>query len=350
MITRSRSLKIFLLGALLLSLGTVGISAAEKTAVFAGGCFWCLEPPFEALRGVREVVSGYTGGDVENPSYQQVTGGDTGHYEAVRVVYDDSVITYQELLDVFWRNIDPTDRYGQFYDRGGQYKTAVFYNNGTEKRLAERSIENLDASEKFSDPVVTEILPVAVFYDAEDYHQDYYRKNPDRYYGYAEGSGRKGFLDEVWEDEEWAMFDKPNDRQLKRDLTDLQFDVTQREATERAFTGEFWDHKEDGIYVDVVSGEPLFSSTDKYDSGCGWPSFTRPIDSHFITSKSDGSLFMQRTEVRSKYADSHLGHVFDDGPVEEGGLRYCINSASLRFVPRAELEAEGYGEYLSLFD
>lgn len=325
-------------------------AAGEKTAIFAGGCFWCLEPPFEALRGVTDVVSGYTGGDVENPTYQQVISGNTGHYEAVRVEYDDGVISYEELLETFWRNIDPTDRRGQFYDRGQQYQTAVFYGNATEKRLAEESRDALDASGKFSQPVVTEIIPASVFYDAEEYHQDYYRKNPQRYYGYAEGSGRKGFLAEVWEDEEWAMFDKPSDRQLKKDLTELQFDVTQRDATERAFTGEYWDNKEAGIYVDVVSGEPLFSSTDKFESGSGWPSFTRPIDSHFVVSKADSSLFMVRTEVRSKYADSHLGHVFDDGPVDEGGLRYCINSASLRFVPVADMEAEGYGEYLRLFE
>ena len=336
---------------LFLALVTVGnAGAAEKTAIFAGGCFWCLEPPFESLRGVKEVVSGYTGGDVENPTYQQVIAGGTGHYEAVRVVYDDEMISYEELLETFWRNIDPTDRLGQFYDRGQQYQTAVFYSNMSERRLAERSRDALDASGKFPEPVVTEIKPAETFYDAEEYHQDYYRKNPQRYYNYAEGSGRKGFLAEVWEDEEWAMFDKPNDRQLKRQLSDLQYDVTQKDATERAFTGEYWDNKEDGIYVDIVSGEPLFSSTDKFESGSGWPSFTRPIDSHFVVSKADSSLFMVRTEVRSKYADSHLGHVFDDGPADEGGLRYCINSASLRFVPVEDMEAEGYGEYLSLFE
>ncbi len=326
------------------------LAAAERTAIFAGGCFWCLEPPFEALRGVKEVVSGYTGGHVENPTYQQIGVGDTGHYEAVRIVYDNNLISYEELLDVFWKNIDPTDRYGQFYDRGQQYHTAVFYNNRSEMRLAERTKDALEASEKFSDPLVTEIIPAVIFYDAEDYHQDYYKKNPDRYYSYAEGSGRKGFLAEVWEQEEWAVFEKPSDRQLKSELTELQFDVTQKDATERAFTGEYDGHKDAGIYIDIVSGEPLFSSTDKYDSGSGWPSFTRPIDSHFVVSRSDSSLFSRRTEVRSKYADSHLGHVFDDGPVDEGGLRYCINSASLGFVPLADMEEEGYGDYLKLFE
>jgi peptide methionine sulfoxide reductase msrA/msrB len=344
-----RSIMISVLTIILAALALSPAAAREKEAVFAGGCFWCLEPPFEALRGVSAVISGYTGGHVENPSYQLVTQGETGHYEAVRVVYDDDLISYEELLEVFWRNIDPTDKYGQFYDQGDQYKTAVFYGNGSEKRQAERSRASLESSGKFSDPVATEILPNATFYDAEEYHQDYYKKQPDRYYAYAEGSGRKGFLAATWEDEEWAMYEKPSDRELKSQLTDLQFDVTQKESTERAFSNEYWDNHDDGIYVDVVSGEPLFSSTDKYESGTGWPSFTRPIDSHFVVNKSDRSFFVSRTEVRSKYADSHLGHLFDDGPADDGGLRYCINSASLRFVPVSKLESEGFSEYLELF-
>ena len=325
-------------------------AAREREAIFAGGCFWCMEPPFESLRGVKDVTTGYTGGHVKNPSYQQVLQGDTGHYEAVKIVYDDDVVSYEELLKVFWRNVDPTDRYGQFYDRGQQYQTAVFYRNGSEKRLAERSKAGLESSGKFRDPIATDILPVATFYDAEEYHQDYYRKQPDRYYAYAEGSGRKGFLAATWEKEEWAVYDKPSDRDLKSQLTNLQYDVTQRDSTERAFSNEYWDNHKDGIYVDVVSGEPLFSSTDKFESGTGWPSFTRPIDSHFVVNKSDRSFFTIRTEVRSKYADSHLGHLFDDGPVDDGGLRYCINSASLRFVPEQDMESEGYSEYLSLFE
>lgn len=324
--------------------------AAEKEAVFAGGCFWCLEPPFEALKGVKSVISGYTGGDVPNPTYNQVIQGNTGHFEAVKVTYDNSIVSYEQLLDVFWRNIDPTDRYGQFYDRGKQYQTAVFYAEESERRLAAKSKRALDQSGKFKEPVVTEILPRADFYEAEEYHQDYYRKQPERYYAYAEGSGRKGFLASVWENEEWSMYKKPSDRKLKSTLSKLQYDVTQKDGTERAFTGEYWDNHKEGIYVDIVSGEPLFSSTDKFDSGTGWPSFTRPIDQQFIVSKSDRSLFMTRTEVRSKYADSHLGHVFDDGPKDDGGLRYCINSSSLRFIPKDAMEAEGYADYLHLFE
>jgi len=324
-------------------------AAGEKQAVFAGGCFWCLEPPFESLSAVSEVVSGYTGGDVDDPTYQQVSSGTTGHYEAVRVVYDDERISYEELLNIFWRNIDPTDKYGQFFDQGSQYHTAIFYSNDEERRLAEASKSNLNASGKFSQPIVTEVLPAAEFYDAEEYHQDYYLKQPERYNSYSVGSGRKGFLADTWENEEWAMYEKPARRELKDQLTDLQYDVTQKEATERPFSNEYWDNHEKGIYVDVVSGEPLFSSTDKYDSGCGWPSFTKPIDSSFIINKTDRSLFSVRTEVRSKYGDSHLGHVFNDGPVDEGGLRYCINSASMRFIPQSGMAEEGYEEYLSLF-
>ncbi len=325
------------------------LSAELQEAVFAGGCFWCLEPPFESLRGVRSVVSGYTGGEVKDPSYEQVVNGGTGHYEAVKVSYDDELISYKELLDVFWRNIDPTDRYGQFYDRGQQYQTAVFFSSQSEKLLAEESRQSLSATGKFDKEIVTEILPLSPFYEAEEYHQDFYRKNPERYYSYYAGSNRKGYLTSVWEDEKWKMNKKPTDRELRSQLTDLQYRVTQEDGTERAFTGEYWNNHEEGIYVDIISGEPLFSSTDKYDSGTGWPSFTRPIDIDFLVSKTDKKLFSVRTEVRSKNADSHLGHVFNDGPREEGGLRYCINSASLRFVPKDKMEAEGYGEYLVLF-
>ncbi len=334
------------------------LGAEEQKAFFAGGCFWCTEAAFEAVDGVTEVISGYTGGDVPNPTYREVGTGKSGHFEAVKVVYESSRVSYEELLDTFWRSIDPTDAGGQFYDRGSQYHTAVFYSTPLEKKLALQSRKNLEKSGRFSKPIATQILPAKEFYPAEDYHQNYYRTNSRRYCAYAEASGRKAFLKEVWkadiqktgsERKEWSMYSKPSDKKIKEELNALQYEVTQNSATERPFQNEFWDSHEEGIYVDIVSGEPLFSSTDKFDSGCGWPSFTRPIDSHFIIDKKDLSHFMVRTEVRSRYADSHLGHVFEDGPKEKGGLRYCINSASLRFIPREELEAQGYGEYLKLF-
>ncbi len=324
--------------------------AKTKEAVFAGGCFWCIESAFEELQGVSQAVSGYTGGHVENPTYEQVCTGRTGHYEAVKITYDEEIIGYEDLLNVFWRNIDPADASGQFYDRGDQYRTAIFYGSETEKRLAEESKAALEASGKLNKPVATQILPAETFYEAEDYHQDYYCRQPMRYQAYTEGSGRKIFLENLWADKEWNMYEKPSDRQLKKDLSPLQYDVTQKEGTERAFTGEYWNNHEEGIYVDVVSGEPLFSSKDKFDSGSGWPSFTRAIDDQFLVNRSDQSFGMARTEVRSRYGDSHLGHLFDDGPPEEGGLRYCINSASLRFIPKEDLKAEGYEEYLKLFE
>ncbi|CAM4049885.1 peptide-methionine (S)-S-oxide reductase MsrA [Cohnella lubricantis] len=321
-------------------------SAPDKRyeeATFAGGCFWCMVTPFEEMPGIIRVVSGYTGGHVKSPTYEEVCSETTGHAEAVQITFDPELMPYEKLLDIFWQQIDPTDPGGQFYDRGSSYRTAIFYANEEQREKAERSKQELAESGRFDRPIVTVIEPLAEFYPAEDYHQDYHKKNPLRYRMYRKGSGRDEFISRHWN----TSKDK---EKLRSKLTELQFEVTQNNATEPPFRNEFWDHHEDGIYVDIVSGEPLFSSLDKYDSGCGWPSFTKPLGKGSIKEKDDFSHYMIRTEVRSREADSHLGHVFPDGPTETGGLRYCINSAALRFIPKEDLEKEGYGQFLSLFE
>ncbi|MCP3688915.1 MAG: peptide-methionine (R)-S-oxide reductase MsrB [Gammaproteobacteria bacterium] len=341
-------------------------------ATFAGGCFWCIEAGFEKLPGVHDAVSGYTAGQLDNPTYKMVSRGGTGHTEAVQVHYDPAVISYDDLLEGFWRQFDPTDGAGSFVDRGSQYRPGVYYNNIAEKEAVEASITRYEASGRYAKPFAVEVAPLGVFYQAESYHQDYHVKNPIRYNYYRAGSGRDQYLEKFWGDDlhyvvkgpvqggldtaqEIKMNDdtdksytKPSDELLREQLTDLQYKVTQKDGTEQPFANEYHDNKEAGIYVDIVSGEPLFSSHDKFDSGTGWPSFSKPIDARHIVTKTDYKLLLPRTEVRSSGADSHLGHVFKDGP-EPTGLRYCLNSASLRFIARNELAARGYEQYETLF-
>lgn len=336
------------------------MNTTRKAMLFAGGCFWCVEADMRKLEGVIDVVSGYGGGTTEHPTYENYAKG--GHREVVLVTYDPGVISYRDVVIHALQHIDPTDGDGSFYDRGLGYSPAVYFETQEEKITAEAVIDEFNRKGVYDKPLAVALLERPVFYPAEEYHQGYSEKNSEAYKRYRISSGRDAFIEKHWgatgeklrihvapEMCDFRNFTKPSKEVLERMLGKESFAVTQEEGTEAPFKNKYWDNHEEGIYVDIVSGEPLFSSKDKYDSGTGWPAFTKPIDKNFVTEHTDTKLFMERTEVRSKIADSHLGHVFNDGPQSAGGLRYCMNSASLKFIPKNQLVDEGYEEYLHLF-
>ncbi len=321
----------------------------KKEIYFAGGCFWGTEHFFKQVRGVLATEVGYANGKTQNPTYEEICTDETGFAEVVKVFYNPKVISLAKLLDLFYKTIDPTSLNKQGNDIGSQYRTGVYYVEQTDKVIIEASLLRL--AKAYAEPLAIECEPIKSFYPAEDYHQDYLDKNPTGYchislelFKYA----REANAETEQSLSEAEPIVKLSDEELKAKLTPIQYAVTQKNATEPAFSNDYWDEKRAGIYVDITTGEALFVSTDKFDSGCGWPSFSKPIDESLLLELEDNTHNMKRIEVRSKRGNAHLGHVFNDGPKEKGGLRYCINSASLRFIPKEKMKAEGYGKYLVL--
>ena len=314
-----------------------------KEIWLAGGCFWGVEAYIARIYGVYDTVSGYANGKTENPSYEDVCRKNTGHAETVYVKYDPRIVTLEEILYFYFKVIDPTILNRQGNDTGEQYRTGIYYKEPSDFEV----IINVIAQEqkKYGKPILTEVLPLNNFYKAEDYHQDYLEKNPGGYCHIDFNALNEPFPVKV----DAALYNKPDDNVLKKKLSEEQYNVTQKSFTERPFSNQYWDNHKKGIYVDIVTGEPLFVSSDKFDSGCGWPSFTKPIDPETLKYSEDKTYPNRiRTEVRSRAGDSHMGHVFEDGPVEKGGLRYCINSAAIKFIPENEMGKLGYGKFKHL--
>lgn len=321
----------------------------EKEIYFAGGCFWGVGEYFSRIPGVIRVTVGYANGKTQDPTYQEVCSGNTGHAETVRVEYDGSAVSLRTLTRQFFRIIDPTSLNRQGNDVGVQYRTGIYYSDPLDRPIVVE-IWN-EVRQAAGKPIATELLPLESFYAAEVDHQEYLKKNPGGYchidFSSLSALEEDGFQSGPRRPEAYV---KPTGEELREKLTQQQYEVTQNSGTEPAFSGEYWDNHEKGLYVDVATGQPLFTSEDKFDSGCGWPSFTKPVEPANVWERADLSHGMSRSEVRSSAGDSHLGHIFPDGPAEKGGMRYCINSAALQFIPFDKLDQAGYGHMKKYFD